>query len=209
MLWTLLLLGCGSRTPLEADNTDGAPPKDSSLPECGDETIQAGLHITADDQFRLFVDGKLVDQTPRKWWDVQTYDVTLFRWLKNTIAIEGTNMWSQNGTDRGIIADLRFMTRAGEQHVMTTAAWRLSTTLVGGWETPSLEVSAWKLATSEGKNGIKPYGLVLGPSRAEWLWSYDSNGPTATKPDVETIWIRHDFFVDATGHVSDAPGTCP
>jgi hypothetical protein len=213
----LLVASCGARTQLgELDNVDAAPmptpmPMPMPMPRCSDTTLSGALQITTDDQFRLFVNGSLVDQTARKWWEVQNYSVMLFRSpaRKNSIAIEGSNVWSTNGTDRGVIADLRFTAGAGEQHVLTTSAWRLSTKMVSGWETLQFDASAWGKATSEGKNGIAPYGSILGSSTAEWLWSYDSNEPETMKPNAETIWIRRDFYIDASGKPSDAPGSCP
>lgn len=132
---------------------------------------------------------------------------------RNAIAIEGTNRQNVSGPDRGVIADLEITLGAQKVHVVTSGTWRLSTTSVPGWFDPTVDVSGWKGAVVEGPYGMPPWGPVFGAfgvtSTASWLWSYDSNLPSGSKPVVETIWLRRDFFLGVDGTVRDTPGPCP
>lgn len=160
--------------------------------------------MTADDQCRLFVNGALVDSKTDTWWNVRTVDLSL-RTGHNSLGVEATNMWSQDGLDRGFIAELRI----GSIVETTDTLWRVSPTLVAGWETEGFDASGWRHALNEGRDGIQPYGKLLGSDRAWWLWSYDSNKPVASKPNQETIWLRYDFWIEKDGTVSLSPVDCP
>jgi hypothetical protein len=230
-----VLVACGARTgiggggdgPIDAsipDSSkftdariaDNARPMDVLLPDgaCAiglDATFTATIRITTDDNFRLFVNGTLIDDTPRVWTEVQTYSVQLFQHpsKRNTIAIEGTNVENTSGPDRGIIADTRFAFGSIEDMVVTNTSWRLSTSLESGWTEVGFDASGWRFALSEGPHGMAPWGALLGQSSAEWLWSYDSNQPADAKVVGETVYVRRDFYIDRTGHVSDVPQACP
>ncbi len=150
------------------------------------------------------MNGVLLDAKTDKWWNVRSLDVTV-RHGRNSIAVEATNMWSQDGIDRGFIAELR----VGWAIVSSGTTWKVSKVLVPGWETATFDAKGWRWAVNEGLDGIKPYGSVLGSNRAWWLWSYDSNVPVASKPDMETVWLRHDFWLEPNGALSDSPLGCP
>jgi hypothetical protein len=233
--WVFLLgvLACGARTPLgEPEEVDAAiadvavrdvtphdvgvmrdvtpPPVDAPTP-CSRPDISGTLRVTTDDQFILYVNGALIDANPHMWNDAQTYTITIHRdpMLKNTIAIQGTNLYNIDGRDRGILADLRFMTEAGEQIVVTRSDWKLSTANIPNWTLPSFDDSAWSNAVDEGPYPIAPWGFVFGVnSTADWIWSYDSNKSSGSKPMVEPIYVRRSFYVDASGHLANAPSAC-
>jgi alpha-L-rhamnosidase len=170
------------------------------------------LKITADDNYRLYVNGTLIDETPRLWSSPQTYTVTLFRnpTRKNVLAVEGINTAEISGLDRGIIADLSFDAGGGAQSVLTDTTWKLSTTLVTDWFTVAFNDAAWVAATDEGAHGIVPYNMVLGTSSARWIWAYDASGDASTKTDPpESVWVRKSFYVNLAGAVTSTPNACP
>lgn len=176
-----------------------------------DDTISATLRITADDNYKLYVDGALIDDTPRLWSDPQTYTVKLYRHPthKNVIAVEGINTQKISGLDRGVIVDIAFTLGGSTRAVLTDASWKLSTRLAADWFAPSFNDAAWSAPTVEGPHGIAPWGPVLGTSSAQWLWSYSSDLSVDQKPVDETVYLRKTFYLSTAGAPLDAPGTCP
>jgi hypothetical protein len=174
-------------------------------------TVSGTLKITADDYYRLYVNGALIDETQRLWYAPQTYTVNVFRHpsRKNVIAVDVLNAQETGGLDRGVVMDLSFDAGAGAQSVLSDASWKLSPTLVANWFEVAFADTAWVAATDEGAHGIPPYGGILGTSSARWIWSYDSNVSTDLKPTTEQIWVRKTFYVDASGHVGATPTACP
>ncbi len=238
----LLLVACGARTGLgtrgDASDDDDASASDAGdagdandardatpdvrdagpdvapplCPIALDATVNAVVRITTDDDYVLWLNGVLIDATPRLWTNPQTYTVPIFRHpiRRNAIAIQGTNRQNTSGPDRGIVMDLRFTAGASEARVVTDASWRLSSVLVAGWNTASFDASAWTPAFVEGPYGMAPWGNVFGlPSTARWLWSFDSNLPANQKVVQQTVWIHRDFWVDLAGTVRDGPTPCP
>lgn len=210
----LLVAACGRTLPYGRASDAGLVP-DAGLRDAGacpvlwDATTPATLRMTADDEYRLFVNGVLIDDTPRLWHFPQTYTVNVFRHpaRRSSIAIAGTNQWKIDGLDRGVIAELR---SAAGVLLGTDHRWRLTTTPVPAeWEFPGFNDSAWVSPTVIGLHGIPPWGSVLGTSRANWLWSYLPSGPQGTKPELEQIWLRRTFFLQLDGGVAETPTPCP
>lgn len=172
--------------------------------------ITAAIRTTADDEFELHVNDQLVG-TNGDWTQAQQYSVTIHRdpGTRNVIAIKGTNLQNTGGRDRGVLLDMRFTTEAGQQTLVTDTKWRFATSAPGNWTSTTFDDSSWKPAVSEGAYPEGPWGNVLGTSStAEWLWSYDSNEPANAKVVTETVYFRRDFYIDASGHVVDAPAVC-
>ena len=177
-----------------------------------DATITGMLKITTDDNYRLYVNGALIDETPRLWSSPQMYTVTLYRnpSRKNVLAIEGINAAEIDGLDRGIIADLSFDAGGGAQSVLTDTSWKLSTTLVTDWFSIAFNDTSWVAATDEGAHGITPYNMVLGTSSARWIWAYDANVAASAKMDPpESVFVRKSFYVNVAGTVTSTPTPCP
>ncbi len=190
-----------------------APP-DVPPPPCTTLDITGTVYATTDDAFVLYVNDTFIDGTPHLWSDPQEYTVTIHRdpSRRNTIAVQGTNLQNTTGRDRGILLDLRFTTEAGEQIVVTTGDWRLATNAPSSWYLTSFDDSSWQNAFDEGPYPEAPWGTVFAQfgidTQAHWLWSYDSNQPANAKVVQETVFVRRDFYIDASGHVTDAPSTC-
>jgi len=221
----VFLLACGARTELGAPSIGDA----SVVPDvhvvdanivdvhqvdvgnpCVFPDITATIVTTADDAFTLYVNDQVAG-TNQNWTQAQSYSVAIHRdpGMRNTIAMQGTNLQNTTGRDRGVLLDMRFTTEAGTQTIVTDAKWRLATTVPGNWYETAFDDSGWKSAVSEGAYPEGPWGNVLGTSSsAEWLWSYDSNQPANAKVVTETVYFRRDFFIDASGHVVDAASVC-
>jgi hypothetical protein len=175
-------------------------------------TVPGTLRITADDNFRLYVNGTLIDEMARIWSSPQTYTVLVFRHpsQKNVIAVEGINTQEISTLDRMIVADLSFDTGTSLQSVVTDTTWKLSTASATNWFAVDFNDAAWGAAFDEGAHGITPYGNILGASSARLIWAYDSNVDAAAKPDPpEHVFARKSFYVNVAGTVTTAPGTCP
>jgi hypothetical protein len=200
--------------PPPADDAPSTFPPDpvrDACPIAHDATLSATLNITADDQYRLYVNGTLIDGTPRLWTFSQQYAVQLFRdpSRRNAIAIEATNTMKIDGLDRGVIVDLSVDTQGGEQILVTDSSWLISTKQVAGWTDPDFEAVGWASAVSEGPHGIRPWGSVFDTSDAQWIWSYDSDRASASKAELETIWLRRSFYLGVDGTIEDSPEECP
>ena len=189
---------------------DAAAPVDAAVaidaaacPVGIDEQVAATITVTTDDNTRLWLNGVLLDATPRVWSDPQRYDVMIYAHPghPNVIALEGINLQNQAGYDRGIVADVRFTAGGAAQTVITDASWRATNTLTTGWELPGFDDSAWPAAVPLGAVGIAPWGAVLATlapgSTAQWIWTYDPAAATS-KPTVESTYARRTFAaVDA------------
>ena len=189
------------------EGAGGAP----TCPFASDATVSGTLKITADDYYRLYVNGALIDETQRLWYSPQTYTVNVFRHpsRKNVIAVDVLNAAEIDGLDRGVVMDLSFDAGGGAQSVLSDASWKLSPTLVTNWFEVAFVDTAWVAATDEGAHGIAPYGEILGTSSARWIWSYDAAISATLKPTMEQIWVRKTFYVDESGLVGAAPTACP
>lgn len=177
-----------------------------------EDTVTGRILTSIDDQSRLFVNGALIDFTPRVWSDVGAFDVRLSRHPSrpNVIAMEGTNVFRIDGRDRGVLADLTVRTEAGAQHLVTDERFRLALAPEAGWSDLLHDDRGWPAATIEARHGELPWGsLFPGSSDALWLWSYDSNVPATDKPERERIFLRRTFYFDRAGRIVDGPTPCP
>lgn len=178
---------------------DAAPLPDADPCPVGlDETVPAVLAITTDDNTKVWLNGVLIDDTPRLWSSPQRYDVTVFAHPAhaNVLAIEGVNLQNQAGYDRGIVADLRFTAGGAPQVIVTDAATRATNTLTAGWERPGFDDRAWPAAVPLGAVGIAPWFAVFASiapgSTAQWIWTYDP-AAVVDKPTVESTYARRTF----------------
>lgn len=220
----VLAFGACGRTelidlPVDAGSADAGRPDagaDAGTPDAGcvppsPATFPATLRMTADDQYRLWVNGGLIDATPRRWSEPQRYTVQLFSDPRavNTIAIEGRNRFNQDGFDRGVVAELTWNVGAAQFRVLTDRAWRASKTLPVDWHARAFDDTSWAFATEIATHGSPPWGNVLGMSSATWVWTYSPSAPGNAKPADETIALRRAFSVSPSGApIAPAP-QCP
>lgn len=128
------------------------------------EISSASILITADDDYRLYCNGKLVgediDGMKGGWSVAELYDLKPFLRPKggNLIAVEVKNVSSW----AGLIAEIKI---DGKLVGVTDRKWRVSDLAEEGWNTDfSFEDSSWKLADSFGTPPGKPWGAFLIPN---------------------------------------------
>ena len=190
----------------------GSAPVDPRCAEIPvDATLTAHLQITADNECEVFVNSESAGTTTN-WGSPVTLDVSLFihPGRRNVVAIRGTNTSSQGGNDRGIIGALKVGTSGNETELLVTdGSWRSSTTEVAGWTDLGFDDSAWPFATVIADNGAPPWGALLATPSAKWLWSAPVPSSTADKPNLETAYVRREFYFGFNGtDLSTTPG-CP
>jgi len=190
----------------------GSAPVDPRCAEIPlDATLTAHLQITADNECEVFVNSVSAGTTAN-WGSPVTLDVSLFihPGRRNVVAIRGTNTSSQGGNDRGIIGALKVGTSGNETELLVTdGAWRSSTTEITGWTDLGFDDSAWPFATVIADNGAPPWGTLLATPSAKWLWTAPIPVSTADKPNLETAYVRREFYFGFNGtDLSTTPG-CP
>jgi len=128
----IFVAACGARTELYAGD-GGAPPIPDSGP-CIFPDITATIMTTTDDQFLVYVNDQQIGGGT-DWSQAQQYSVMIHRdpAQRNVVAVQGTNLQNTGGRDRGVLLDMRFVTEAGQQIVVTNAEWRLATSAPANW----------------------------------------------------------------------------
>ncbi|MFC4554527.1 alpha-L-rhamnosidase [Georgenia faecalis] len=164
----------------------------------------AELLITADNTYRVHVNGALVGASPagqHTWQGAQRYPIALEPGT-NTIAIEAWNAWEANGVTRspaGVLARARAVLSDGSTVVLDSGAgWRTHDALVEGWTAPSFDDDVWSSTVSHGAYGTGPWGrgVALPPAvgtavnvtGASWIWYPDGVAPAA--PEGERFFRR-------------------
>lgn len=205
-LSTAALLHCGAKSELY-----NPPIVVRCRPEL-DTNVTAVALMTADDEYKLFANGVLIDDRVRPWTQPELYVLNLFRnpQRANVIAVQATNRFNQDGIDRGFVGDITLMLPAAPTavHIVTDASWKLQLGEVANFHVPSFNDSSWPNAIDEGPNGTPPWGPILGESRARWLWAYMANSAAGTKPMVETVSARKTFYIGINGTIHDTPQPC-
>ncbi|MFZ5438560.1 MAG: hypothetical protein ACOZQL_01060 [Myxococcota bacterium] len=221
----VVLVSCGRTEPLWASDDGVAGPghHDAGVPDAGppdagardaglcvpwDDEVAATLHITADNRRRVWVNGVLVEAPDLEWDRPTVTRISLFRHpaRENVVAVEGTNLTSQAGFDRGVIFDVAL----NGSVVVSDGSWRVRRGAQPdtAWTLPGFDDSGWAFATIEASNGEAPWGRVTSVSpAAKWLWSYASD--VAFKPDHETAVFRRRVWLTLDGRLGDVPSACP
>ncbi|MGE3805847.1 MAG: hypothetical protein AB7K24_14320, partial [Gemmataceae bacterium] len=125
--------------------------------ELKNQPVRAVVHITADNHYDLFVNGKKIG-TDGNWQSVEKYDVAaLLRAGRNVLAIRAHNA----GGPAGLIAWLHVVTDDKSDAVLgTDATWKWSTTAPESWLTPAFDDGKWAKSFVLGDAGIGPWNLV-------------------------------------------------
>src|SRR5260221_14339201 len=92
---------CGARTGLRTASDSGPDTPDSgpltdARPTCDAalaSTVRGFIDVTVDDNFRIYLNGALIDDVPHVWTSPQHYAVALWQspTRPNVIALEGSN----------------------------------------------------------------------------------------------------------------------
>jgi hypothetical protein len=122
-------------------------------------------HITADDHFRLFVNG-LVIGTGSAWTHTSAYTFVAPCSANTVFAIEAENAGGQP-------ALLMESSHCGTTF-QTGRRWRCSPLRYDGWHLPGFDDSEWPSATDGGTNGGAPWAKRPQISgAAHWIWTTD------------------------------------
>jgi glucose/arabinose dehydrogenase len=139
------------------------------------ETLEAAqLHITADNQFELFVNGQAVAKGV-DWRHMQVHDVTtLLHKGRNTVAVRVAN--TEPGT-AGLAARV-IIKQTGDtfQGFSTDATWKTSVRQFASWSLPQYDDSDWVAAASYGRLGdALPWGneVVIDGQGARFIVEQD------------------------------------
>lgn len=194
------------RTPLTG-SADNAP-------------VSADVLITADDSYRLYLNGNLVGKNPdaaNTWMQAQLYTVDLTG-EQDVLSVVAHNSWEARGdqveSPAGLLAKVRLNYGDGTSSSMSTGVdspWRSSSTLVDGWTMPGFDDSAWTDVADHGAYGTGPWaGNVTLPAngdakaalaQASWIWYPDGTAPQAP---AGSRYFRHAFHVDADRRLASA-----
>jgi hypothetical protein len=175
-------------------------------------TVMASLRVTGDDQRTAYMNSNLLESNAAPWWQFGTYQVPLYRHpaRANVLAIYAVNLINVDGLDRGILADITYLTPdAILSTVVTSSTTRVATASTAGWTDPTFDDSRWAPATVIGPHGIPPWGPVFGVSSASWIWTYNPGGPATSKPPIDRAFARTYVFVHRDGRLSELPEACP
>ena len=120
---------------------------------------KATLRITADNLYRLYLDGREIGEGAN-WKNLTEYDVT---WLlspgDHVIAVEAFN----DNFEAGVIGGLQIEFVNGQRlQVLSDAAWRVVPVPVRGWQKKTRALKDWPAATEVGVPGQFPWWLRPG-----------------------------------------------
>jgi len=142
------------------------------------ELQEAEMHITCDNAFVLFINGKEIG-SGREWKDGRVFNVKdhLVRG-KNVIAVQATN----SGGPAGLVAWLVRLTKPGNHYtVLTDRTWKCSKEVSEGWLDLNFNDSKWTAPKLLGEFG-----------RAENWEGITWNG----KSDVNRFTVKEGFTID-------------
>lgn len=129
---------------------------------------EARLTVTAFSGYRLFVNGKKLEEEIgpwARWTHPETFNVAPYlRQGKNVIAVWGQLFHGQNVNQgmidqRGIALAMKARgTDGSELSIVTDGDWHGATEDQAGWEMPDFDDAAWTRPSSRGKMGDMPWG---------------------------------------------------
>lgn len=129
----------------------------------GKAATSADVLITADDSFRLFVNGELVGETEgaeNEWQSSKLYTTDLDP-QRNVFAVQTTN---SPGSPAGLIATIRIRYDDGSEDLVRTGTdWLASKTIPAGFAEPGFDDSAWPEAHAIADYGSGQWGTGVRP----------------------------------------------
>ncbi len=127
----------------------------------GKTASSADVLMTADDSFRLLVNGTVVGETSgavNEWQQSHLYSVDLAA-SRNVLAVRTTN---GAGSPAGLVAAVRIhYTDGTTSEVRTDATWKASKTIPADFADPAFDDSAWSTAVVQAAFGSGPWGTQV------------------------------------------------
>ncbi len=151
------------------------------------------VSITADNFYDIYVNGTLIGSTMSSgdiydFRSAETYSNVAFQPGNNVIAICGKN----DTVAAGVVADILL---SNGTRVVTNGSWKVSTSYVSGWESPSFNDSTWSAATVEQAFGSGSWhnqtvtGMPSG-TQASWIWA-------STVSSQQYVYLRYTVNIPA------------
>ncbi len=137
-------------------------------PRDGKKLVKALVKVTADDEFRLNINGRLA--TRNKNWRTLTFENVTDHLGpgSNLIAVQTRDI----GGDRGFLFGMKVTYEDGTvDTLLSDDTWLSSAKAGAGWERPGYDASSWEQAAIIAEYGAEPWGLVEDrePPRSECL----------------------------------------
>jgi hypothetical protein len=124
----------------------------------GKTAVSAEIAITADDLFRLYVNGDKLGETEgavNQWQQSRRYEVAL-QGDRNVVAVQTDN---GEGSPAGLIATIRVTYSDGSTELVRTGTdWKASKVVEPGFAEPGYDDSAWDAAAVHATYGTGPWG---------------------------------------------------
>ena len=118
----------------------------------------ATITMTADNEFRVFVNGREAGKGNDWKMPEKTTIGTLLKPGRNILAVEAHNVGTEP-TPAGLIARLRVDLEPGKSLTMTTdESWKSAMNAGDGWQALAFDDSAWAMAKPLGEYGMQPWG---------------------------------------------------
>ena len=134
---------------------------------------QARLTVSAFSGYRLYVNGRKVDEEIGPWsnWRIpETYTITPYlRAGENVVAVwaqlfagQNVNKGPEAFRSRGVVAAVRMRHADDSEAGFTTdESWKGNIDHFEGWESPGFDDRAWPLARVRGSMGDAPWGMEV------------------------------------------------
>ena len=114
------------------------------------DASSAELTLTAQDGYRLYVNGNLIGRDA-DYWRGETYPIAeLLEPGRNVIAVEV----EPELPEAGLLANLRYRDDAGEHFIATDRAWRVTTRGGEGWTKAGYDDAGWRTPGVVGFEGV-------------------------------------------------------
>ncbi len=125
----------------------------------------ATIEITADDQFRLFVNGSEAGNGD-SWKSPKAIAVgSLLKQGKNILAVEARNV-GNTPNPAGLICKLKIAFEGGNVSTLVTdGSWKSATNADGEWNTLAFDDTAWTMAKALGEYGMQVWGIIQNDDR--------------------------------------------
>ena len=127
----------------------------------------AEIIITADDSYRLWVNGRLLGETAgaeNEWQQSRRFETALDA-ARNVIAVRTTN---GPGSPAGLLAKIRIRYADGTDEILSTGtAWKAAKTFPEDFWRPDFDDSGWAPAVVQAAYGSGPWGRNVRAPRAD------------------------------------------
>ncbi|TBN58263.1 hypothetical protein EYE40_13140 [Glaciihabitans arcticus] len=164
----------------------------------GKTATKAEIIITADDSFRLSVNGRLVGFTEgavNEWQSSKRFTTDLAA-SRNVFAVRTTN---GPGSAAGLVAAIRVSYSDGSSQIVRTGAdWKGSKVIPNGFEATGFDDSAWGVSVVQAAFGSGPWGTGVRPPSADV-----NPAPLLRKQFAVTGAVRNATLFYAAGGYAD------